>query len=212
MYVECPTCADDTALIHSNSVNLQAALNSCSKFAAQERFDFSCKKSKILVYDISNRNNIPKSNWKLNENFIETVKSQGHLGLVRDSSSLEYKNSDRALQIGRRTCYSLFGAGLHGLNGLNPKTSFHIWNTYIVPRIICGLEVTINPPSEIELIEDYQRKTLKQLQNLPQGTSNSATYLLSGIIPIEAVIDQKVLMMFLRFVRDNKSAEHHRNT
>jgi hypothetical protein len=32
------------------------------------------------------------------------------------------------------------GAGLHGLNGLNPKVSIHIIRIYVIPRLIYGLE------------------------------------------------------------------------
>ena len=50
-YVGCPTGADDTALVHSNSVDLQVALNISSTFASQERFKFCTKKSNILVHE-----------------------------------------------------------------------------------------------------------------------------------------------------------------
>jgi hypothetical protein len=44
-YAGCPTCADDTALMHENSVDLQTALNLSATFANQERFQYSSTKS-----------------------------------------------------------------------------------------------------------------------------------------------------------------------
>ena len=107
------------------------------------------------------------------------------------------------------TVYSLFGAGMHGLNGLNPKTAIQLWKTYVTPRMLYGLDITINSPREIEKIEDYQRKTLKQLQHLPPNTSNPAVYLLAGTLPIQAEVDKRILTTFVRFISNKTSTEFH---
>lgn len=104
--------------------------------------------------------------------------------------------------------YSLFRAGLHGLNGLNPCTSMKVWSTYILPRVVHNLEVTLINPSAVGIMEAYQRKTMKQLQHLPECTSNPVTYLLCGILPIEGEIHKRVLTTFTRLLRDTSSAEY----
>ena len=75
---------------------------------------------------------------------------------------------------------------------------------YIVPRLIHGLEVTKSHPSEIE----YQRRTLKQLQHLSTGASNNATYLLSGVLPIQAEIEERMLTIFVRLISDPATDEY----
>jgi hypothetical protein len=35
----------------------------------------------------------------------------------------------------RKTVFALMGAGLHGLNGVNPKISIHLVQTYVTPRL-----------------------------------------------------------------------------
>ena len=64
-------------------------------------------------------------------------------------------NIDKMIQTGRQTLYSLlFGAGLNGRHGLNPKIAKHIWSTYVIPRLIYGLEIQLVTDSEIKPISN----------------------------------------------------------
>ena len=146
--------------------------------------------------------------WKLNNKTLEVVREQEHLGVIRLSNNLETHMADERIKVGRRTAFSLFGAGFHGLNGLKPKTSVKIWKKYIVSRLVHGLEVTINPEKDLEKLENYQRATLKQLQHLPPSTSNCATYLISGVLPIRAEIEKRTLTTFVRFISNTETAEY----
>ena len=182
------------------------AINLCHQFSTHQRFLFSETKTKILCYETNSKSNL-KSPWNLNKNPLEVVKQQEHLGIIRRSDQPRYSMEDVRVQDGRRAAYSLFGAGFHGLNGLNPKTSIRIWKVFIIPRLIHGLEVIVYDEKKVELIENYQRATLKQLQHLPSGCSNSATYLIAGVSPIKAEIEKRTLTTFVRFIRDQSSAE-----
>jgi hypothetical protein len=59
------------------------------------------------------------------------------------------------------------GFGFHGINGIDAVTPYKIYHTYVLPRLIYGLEVL----------------PIRYLQSLPQRI---ATALLVGAIPIEA--------------------------
>jgi hypothetical protein len=63
---------------------------------------------------------------------------------------------DKMIQTGRQTLYSLFGAGLHGRNGLNPKIAKHIWSTYVIPRLIYGLEIQHVTDTQIQKLNQFQ--------------------------------------------------------
>jgi hypothetical protein len=45
-YVGCPTCADDTALVHSNSVEMQASINVCEHLQAKNVLNIVLQKQK----------------------------------------------------------------------------------------------------------------------------------------------------------------------
>ena len=36
--------------------------------------------------------------------------------------------------------YSLMGAGLHGINGINPLIAWKLWRTFVVPRMLYEIE------------------------------------------------------------------------
>ena len=40
-FVGCPTCADDTVLVHTSCVDMQVAINKCKSFSEKYRFQFS---------------------------------------------------------------------------------------------------------------------------------------------------------------------------
>ena len=67
----------------------------------------------------------------MNGKVIDIVDTYKHLGLIRNS-----KLNDNAeliterIQLARNTANSLIGAGLHGLNGVNPEISVTLRNLY----------------------------------------------------------------------------------
>ena len=44
------------------------------------------------------------------------------------------------LSLGRKTAYSLMGAGCHGGSGLKAAKNGHIWLTFVIPRLLYGVE------------------------------------------------------------------------
>ena len=63
-----------------------------------------------------------------------------------------------------------------------------LWTTYVVPRLLFGLEVLNLSRKHISMLEQYQRKALKQIQSLPDKTHSSAVLAMLGILPLECVI------------------------
>ena len=50
-------------------------------------------------------------------------------------------NTDENINLGRKTAYSLMGAGFHGKSGLKQSIKANMWMKYVIPRVIYGLEV-----------------------------------------------------------------------
>ena len=89
---------------------------------------------------------------------------------MKDKSNIKEK-----INIGRRTAYSIMGAGFHSGNGLKVCLNCFLWSTFIVQRITYGLEVLTLTKNDIEMLEKFQRKSLKQIQSLPHKTPNVVT-------------------------------------
>ena len=64
--------------------------------------------------------------WSLNDEKVQVVDSGKHLGVERNIQSTNKDVIQERTMIGRRTTYALMGAGLHGLNGINPKITLKL--------------------------------------------------------------------------------------
>ena len=96
-----------------------------------------------------------------------------------------------------------WGAGFHGLNGVNPEVSFSIWQTYVRPRLLYGLESINLSKCDIQNLELYKRKVIRQLLHLPERVATSAIYVLSGQLLVEAEIHKRRLSLYGNIVRND---------
>ena len=87
---------------------------------------------------------------------------------------------DEKINLGRKTAYSLMGAGFHGGGGLKPSQNGYIWSTFVVPRLLYGLETLLLTKKDIDCLERFQRRCLRQIQGLPDKASNTICLALLG--------------------------------
>lgn len=159
-----PTVADDVTLISNDPYELQTMLDVQTAHANKLRYPLSEQKSTILVF-----NDKKENSWSLNGKQLPITKSSVHLGITRDTSSKSGTKEviNRRIITARRTTYSLMGAGLHGLSGVNPSVSAHMIQIYVIPRLLYGLDVINLSSSETQLLDIYYRQLVKQIQHLP---------------------------------------------
>ena len=50
------------------------------------------------------------------------------------------------------------GAGLHGENGLDPDTSIHLLQTYVIPILVYGLEVVLPTGVYLDKLDRVHKK------------------------------------------------------
>ena len=104
--------------------------------------------------------------------------------------------------------YSLMGAGLHGINGINPLIAWKLWRTFVVPRMLYGIETLKITTTDIYKLEQFQKKILKQFLGLPQQTADPAIYILLAAQCIEQIIHKANIGLFLRILKDLDSVEY----
>lgn len=199
-----PTVADDVTLVSNDANELQVMLNVQSAFANKQRFIISSQKSCVIASKLDK-----DQSWNINGQILQTPRSATHLGIQRDNHSAYGVKEvvPGRVQVARRTVYALMGAGLYGLNGLNPKASIHIVRCYVLPRLLYGLEVIRLTKSDITQLSTYFIKLLKQLQHLPERTANVAALLLLGQLPLESEIHKRILNLFGNIIRNYGSIE-----
>ena len=72
-------------------------------------------------------------------------------------------------------------------------TSLSLYKTYIQPVLTYGLEIVQPKQSNLAKLELFQRIILKQILSLPINTPDPTAYILSGLLPIEVIIDIKYM-------------------
>ena len=137
-----------------------------------------------------------------------------HIGVTR-YGNLKTANKcfiEERIKTARRTADALMGAGFHGHNGLNPKVTMSIYNLYVVPRLLIGLETVILLQKDIENLNDFHKDILRRIQNLPQRTALPIVYGLVGQFAIELFGNfireeciEKYLVIQQLAIKDNNS-------
>jgi hypothetical protein len=96
-----------------------------------------------------------------------------NLGIIRSEKNECYKNIEARLESARRPNYALMGSGVHGTNGIDDVTSYRIYHTYVLQRLIYGLEVFPLKTTHVENLESFHRKSIRYVQSLPDATKET---------------------------------------
>jgi hypothetical protein len=203
-----PTVADDNCLLSSSAAGTQTQLYMAQDDACRDRYLFSTTKSRVMLFDPKNSACGEKPAFTMNGSPLEYTDGETHLGLLRTPDGRPTEAVATRIQIGRRTAYSLMGAGLHGLNGVSPGIAVRLLKVYVLPAVLYGLEALVLQEKDIIPLEKAFRTQLWQVQHLPSSTAIPAVYLLAGCLPIEALYHQKVLTFFGSILHRSDSAEY----
>jgi len=75
---------------------------------------------------------------------------------------------------------------------MSPIVAYQLWKTKTIPKILFGMEVLIVTQTDKLKCERLQCKVCKQIQGLPQQTSNLGTYSLLGTEFVESLLDENI--------------------
>ena len=203
-YSGCPTCADDLSLMSDCSSEFGSMLSIAYNYACQHRYIIHPEKSVAVCKNKANQAN--QEDWMLGDTNISVQDQTVHLGLIRASSRESKLNVMNRISIARKTLYSLINVGCHGINGINPVISTKIYQVYVLPRLLSGLETLHLQQSDMYEIDLFHRKTLRSLQSFSQCTASSAVHLMVGILPIEPEIHKRQLSMLHSILRGENPA------
>ena len=94
--------------------------------------------------------------WNLGGVHKPQVESTTHMGMP--CTSVKFSTEEIAVNIQkvRRSMNSLMTAGLHGY-GLDPQTVVHIFQVYLLPVLLNGLEVAVPSEANLDTLERFLR-------------------------------------------------------
>ncbi|MES9904544.1 MAG: reverse transcriptase family protein [Sedimenticola sp.] len=207
VYVGCPTCADDVLLMATDSIQLQAMLDVVNAYSRDHRYLIHPQKSAV-VRRVINKNGHQReisSTWRMGPTDMAVEKQTKHLGLIRTADNETSVNIEDRIKLARRTLYALMRTGVHGTNGIDPKTAYKIYQMYVIPRLLYSLETLILTATQVNQLERFHTKTLKNFQSLPLRTATSAVLLLLGALPVEAEIHRRQLSLMYAIAHTRNS-------
>ena len=204
VFVGSPACCDDIAFLTKSKDELQIMFNEGKRYSEKHRYEIHPTKTNIV--DLVNGSKVNDDmTWNLGDNTLSFSDTAVHLGVTRAGKKESDINIDERISLARRTSYSLMNTGLHGANGLSPEVSYQIYKIYVFPRLLYGLEIIPLNKTQLEKINRYHVKTLRNLQSLPQRTATSAVYLLLGALPIEGELHKRLLSLLYSVIKsENK--------
>ena len=198
-------CADDIALLAGTPEERQTLVGRVLTYGSKKRSTNNIGKTIPLEYNSKQKT---PAELTIQGQTVKTKPDGTHIGVIQAPQKANQLRVKNAIATARRTLYSLFGAGLHGKNGLNPKYTIQIWKTMVLPVLLSGAEVWALTQAEAEPLEMYQKRILKQLQGMADNTASAAVYLLSGVLPITAALHIKTLMYYRHTISDPNSVEY----
>ena len=77
-----------------------------------------------------------------------------------------------------------------------------------MPRLLSGLETLQLNQTQINELGLFHRKTLRQIQSLPQRIASSAVRLLLGALPLEAELHRRQLSLLYGIAKSNNETLH----
>ena len=204
-----PTVADDNCMLARTREGAQTQLLLAQQNAAKVRYVFSTAKSKVMYLQSSSCSQLAKQEtFMFNNSDIDSSEKETDLGLSRTADGRTTEAVRDMIQVGMRTAYALMGAGMHGVNGLPPSTTRLIVATYINPVILYGLEALVLEEQDMQQLDQYHRRLLRQLQSLLDSTAKPAIYLLMGCLPMRAYLHQNILSLFCTVLHRPGSPEY----
>jgi hypothetical protein len=90
---------------------------------------------------------------------------------------------------------------LNVTSGLDPTTDIAIIRCYILPILTYGLEILQPRSQNMNKLEQFLKALLKRILSLPPNVPDPALYVISGLLPVQAQIDIKCLILYVFFLR-----------
>jgi hypothetical protein len=129
-----PTCADNVALISNNPLELQTMIDIVVDFSKREGYLLQPTKSVVLqVKSKCKSMEINEGFWKLNDCNMPIVTQASRIGIQKSENCSTMTTVTENIRKARRALYSLMGTGLHGEDGLDPKTAMSMIRAFILP-------------------------------------------------------------------------------
>ena len=130
-------------------------------------------------------------------------------GVIRSTSGNLHNILNR-IQNQKKALGAILPAGMAKGHRGNPIASIRAYNVHVLPVLISCLSSLVLKESDIYLISQQHKKTIKNLQKLYDKTPDPIIFFLSGTLPGKAVLHlrQFSLLSMISHLQDNPLHQH----
>ena len=195
--------ADDVATACTSKLKTDKTLKVVHEYGCKWRFKFNAKKSAILVYGETKREQGMASKYrefKLGRDKVMEKLEYDHVGvkactIVDDNDRVEEKVGK-----GRRVLNATSGLGIRK-SGITIKTCNLIFWTIVIPTLTFGCEIWPVKDKDVEKLQKFQRFAGRRI---PKRSPACTSYYGLGWLRIETYIQVKKLLFLLTLISMDK--------
>jgi hypothetical protein len=183
--------ADDSCLVSDCVFKLQHLLSLTVEYCSKYHVELVPEKTKLLCFSPSTLQSSAYY-WKLVSPVslgsfkIEFSNEAEHVGILRSVDG-NLPNVMSRMSAHTRALRAVLPAGLARSHSGNPAASLRIQLLYGAPVLLSGLGSLVLSKSEMDILQQYYKKSLERLQRLHQATPDSVVYFLGGSLPLKAL-------------------------
>ena len=200
--------ADDVATACVSKLRTDNVLKIVHEYGREWRFKFNAKKSAILVYGESKKDQERASKFRVFQLGKEKVgerREYDHVGVKACTISSDNERVEEKIGKGRRALNAASGLGIRK-SDISMKTCNQIFWTIVMPIITFGCEIWQINDKDIENLQFFQRYAGRRVQRFPKRSPISSGYYGLGWIRIETYIQiQKLLFLLTLINMDDKN-------
>ena len=197
--------ADDVILAANNIHDLQLLAKLTESYCARYRVKLVPSKTKLLPLFNQNHHFLVDyakliNPVRIHDVTVKFVTEAEHVGVLRSTAG-NMPNIVKRIAAHKKALASVCCAGLARGHRGNPAASLRAQQLYGTPVLFSGLASLVLNKSEVNVLENYFKTTLQNIQKLHQNTPRSVVYFLAGSLPGEALLHSRQLGLFSMICR-----------
>ena len=202
LYSSPPGYADDIATVCPNKYKMDMALRLVDEYGKRWRFNFNAKKSAIMIYGETEKQNLLNSKeriFKLGDKRVLERSSYDHVGIKACLYEVNERVTEK-ISKGRRAFNACSGIGIRK-NGLTMQACNIIFWGIVMPIVTFGSELWCLSDADYNNLSIFQRRIGRRIQRFSYRSPNCSSFFGLGWLRITTYILVKKLLFALTILR-----------
>ena len=206
--------ADDVILLSSEIFNLQLLTALTESYCHKNRVLLEPAKTKLIAFaptqdDLSVQKAKIAHNVTINNVKVTFSDELEHVGVIRHTGG-NMPHILKRIGMHQRSLAAILFTGAAKSHRGNPAATLRLHSLYCTPVLLSGMASLVLKEKELKLLDQHFTRTLSRLQRLNEKTPRSVVHLLAGSLPFKALLDMRLLSLFLMICHkpDNPLHQH----